>query len=426
MSNSSTSGPVGRLIWAEPDEAVRRVTAPLLQGLATQTVQLTPETNLLEACKKHRGDLLIVSAAWPGLDFGSFSKILSRHPDTHSMSIMVTVPQGTDPSKVSRMQNGTIRDVLLHPILAPVLVERTRTLLRDAAARRELLSGGDQDRKSTTFHIEDNNSLLRRHVACPFHLVPAHLDRYILRTGKIATELSFFDIPQYGAPARGADAINFHFLHIAVCPQCYFATNEPTYWSDPHETKLQMHTFPPATQAIVAGGTERRKALAAGASDRFFTVRRTLDDAIILHRLAIDSAITIYEANKYVLPIEVLRIANYYVRLAHLYELCDDATAREQAAREAIDWLTKGFLFLEGAALCKAIYQLVALNISTGDDRAAFQYITRINEIAKEAATTEEDKATIARYVPRLKSIWEDRDMHRYFVPPEEATSDAA
>jgi hypothetical protein len=64
--------------------------------------------------------------------------------------------------------------------------------------------------------------------------------------------------------------------------------------------------------------------------------------------------------------------------------------------------------------LFKTTYQLVAIAISTGDDRAAYQYIGSLTEIERDPATPRDDRAALDRYLARCRRAWEDRGDHRF------------
>jgi DNA-binding response OmpR family regulator len=421
MPPPPTAAAVQRIIWAEPDEATRHALAPLLQSLWAELIQVGTGQEILDVCKRSRGDLLIVSSSYPHLDYRSLVRVLCRHPDTCWMSVIIVNPPGMDPHRAARLEGLEVDDILDQPLVPAAFLEAVNDALASAAGRRQVLCAMDPQKTPHTHHVEGNNALLRRRVRCPFHQEEIPVDRYILRAGKLVTEISFFDLPIYRSAARGADFVNFHLLHIAVCPKCLFATNEPTYWADPHETKLKMVQHNPLTKKLILDSHAERLAIARNLSPHFFDHQRTMHDAIVAHELAIATSKTIHQANKYTMPIELLRIANYHLRLAHLYELEQDPEARETSARAAMEWLRKAYLILDGPALYKAIYQIVALCITTGDDRAAYQYLSRMAEFARDPKISRDDKIQIDRYLPRLKKAWEDREDHRDFVHPEEA-----
>jgi hypothetical protein len=154
--------------------------------------------------------------------------------------------------------------------------------------------------------------------------------------------------------------------------------------------------------------------MAPGLDAGFFSESRTAAQALVAYALAIDSSRTIYESNRYAMPIELLRLANHHLRLMQLHELLKSPAATlETHAREAGEWLKKAFPLLEGPALCKTIYQLVAVALWLGEDKAAYQYMSRLGELEREPSLAREHKALIERFHARCKAAWEDRDLHR-------------
>jgi hypothetical protein len=55
----------------------------------------------------------------------------------------------------------------------------------------------------------------------------------------------------------------------------------------------------------------------------------------------------------------------------------------------------------------------MALAIFFGEDRVAYQYLSKINEFLKSGTLSDTDRAAALRYLPRCQKAWEDRDDHR-------------
>jgi uncharacterized protein (DUF2225 family) len=269
--------------------------------------------------------------------------------------------------------------------------------------------------------VEGNSSLLQRRVGCPFHDKPVPFDRYILRTGKILTDISLFDLPVYKSPMAGMDFVNFHLLNIAVCPKCFFATNNPAYLIDPG---ADPHEHTPATRKAIIDGTPARAAMAAKLGSDFFNEHRTAADAIVAYQLAIRCGETIFACNKSSLPFELLRLGNYHLRLAHLYELQNPADERREAhLTQALEWLKQGFTVLDPPALYKATYQVVAIAIALGDDRGAYPYLARMKEMRAEPTLDRTHASMLERFAGRAINVWENRDYHR--LPSVQARIDS-
>lgn len=374
-------------------------------------------------------DLLLIDADRPDTDLGSVRRILSRFHATRALAIILIAPAAVDRSRLDRLQATHPFAILTRPLTWALLSQTAHAAHDHMTRQKHELGLISSQPASTTRHAPDNNSLLIHEVTCGFHDEPVTLDRYVLRAGRIETELNFFDIPVYTAPARGADFVNYNVLTVTVCPQCLFASNDPSHFTDPAERSIKPVEFNPQTRSTIRGRVDVRRSIASGLTADFFTDKRTPQQAIVAFDLAIDCSTAIYGCNKYSMPIELLRLANHHLRLMQLKQsLGATAQAIDEHAVAALDWLKQGFLLLEGPALYKTIHQLVALSIWTHADRAAHQYMSRLQELARQPNLPREHKGIIERYETRCKTAWEDRDQHRSpIIPPSpEAETEAA
>ena len=388
------------------------------------------ERDLVTHAKEAVPDLLFIDADRPGTDLGSLVRILSRFHGTRATAIILVVPAGSDRARYERLQAISPFAILTRPLTCALLCQTATAAQEHVNHQKTELGLVANQPASTTRHAPDNNSLLIHQVTCAFHDEPVTLDRYVLRAGRIETELNFFDIPVYTAATRGADFVDYNLLGVTVCPQCLFASNDPAHFDDPAERSVKPVEYNQQTRSVIRGRIDVRRSIASGHSADFFTHKRTAQQAVIAFELAIDCSTAMYGCNKYSMPIELLRLANYHLRLMHLREKMG-ATAQQidAHATAALDWLKQGFLLLEGPALYKTIYQLVALSIWMHEDRAAHQYLSRLVELSRLPDLPRDHKGLIDRYETRCKTAWEDRDLHRSPIarPPDgDAAAEAA
>lgn len=423
QGGTSTGESAGRLMIALQDCHIQEAIEQSLVRDGWEFNFQNSGAGLVESIKRDLPDVVVVASDLPHLDIGSCVRIINRYPDSRSVVFVLICPSAIERSQVDRLRQLGFFQIFQMPVSPTAVGQCVDEAYQYCLQLKEKFGLKKVARAPATRHVECNSSLLVRQITCPFHKEPVTLDRYILRTGRIETETHFFDLPIYKAATRGADFINYHLLGVAVCPVCLFASNNPACFRDPAEKSIKPIEYTPQTIASMQAAISARRQLAGQLPRAFFTHERTLDQAIIANALAIHCSQTLYEHNKYTMPIELLRLANHHLRQSLLLETRAAAPEKmDIPQRAAFDWLKKAFLLLEGPALHKTIYQLVALAIWFGEDKAAFQYIARMNEILADAVTTAADKASIERYLPRCKLAWEDRDSHRgpLFESPSE------
>src|SRR5262249_6795193 len=115
--------------------------------------------------------------------------------------------------------------VLVRPLTSDGLLKAFRQALEESHERKLQARQGEAQKRATARRVDGNNSLLVRPLECPFHETPVDVEHFVLRTGKILPDTSFFDLPVYKSPVGGADPVDYHLLGVATCPRCLFSTN---------------------------------------------------------------------------------------------------------------------------------------------------------------------------------------------------------
>jgi len=427
---SSQLAPVGAPASVEPSRlapaglarAVVVCTDPALRAAVVRAgvvpVKFDPGADLVELAKRVLPHVMVIDMTDPSLvrDAERAARILSRCDETKSVQVVALAPSGFNTAWQGKMRGAGVFAVLIQPVS-----DKELTLVVDIAAGRSNEVRAKQRarngrRTSLTFPVESNKSLLVRTIHCPFHDQPQPINRYILRSGMIITDTDFFDLPVYKSAARGTDFINFHQLNVIVCPRCLFSSNEPRYFRDPGE-KSKPHVYNTPTRVKLREMIGERQQIAGELTDSFFTEHRTLEQALVANQLVLSTSKHLYDCNRYTMPIELVRMGNCHLRLACLKKLRPggaDTTDLASHYRAALDLLGHGFTTIEGAVLFKAVYQIVALAVTLGEDKIAYQYIARLNEMAREGSVTDKDeKAAMERYHLRCQQAWEDRDYRR-------------
>lgn len=415
------------VVEASPEsrEAARRV----FRGEGFSVVDCVSGSDVIPFAKQYQPDVIFLDVGMKRVDAGACVRVLERFADTRSVVIVLTCPRDIEATRLARLEACGALLVLVKPLTRDGLLQAFRQALDESHRRKTQFEQPARRKPAATRHVAGNNSLLVRQLRCPFHETPVPVDRFVLRTGKIQTDTSFFDLPVYTSAVAGADYVDYNLLGVAVCPRCLFASNNPAYFSDPADHKTSPHTHTAATRAAVTAATGERLILAGTLPDDFFTDRRTPAGAALSYTLAVHSARTLLGCNRHALSVELLRLGNYHLRLADLNAPAassDDSRAGHYSA--AFDWLRQAFTVLDGAELCKTIYQLVALAIGRGEDKAAYQYLSRLVELQRTPAISPENRAALDRYLAGCRRAWEDRDMHRFpwITPSDNSASDVA
>src|SRR5690606_10914 len=98
-------------------------------------------------------------------------------------------------------------------------------------------------------------------------------------------------------------------------------------------------------------------------------------DAILSYRLAIICSDALFESNKLIMPMELLRSANHHIRVAQMVSQTDPSANVRPEFEAAFKKLEHAYRVLEGPAFFKTAYQLSVVAIYLGEDKVAMQYI---------------------------------------------------
>ncbi len=403
-----------KAIVGEMDDNIRSATSEILRREQFEVTPCKDGGDLLRLAKELIPAVLMLDVSMPGVDWRACVRILARCRETRPVKVVLICPPEYDRTRCDSMKADGAFAVLLRPLKRAAISEVAAKAVSESDAERERLAAAMVKRPPVARAVESNNSLLKRQVVCPFHEDAVPFDRYTLRNGKIVTENNFFDLPVYKSPARGADFVNYHPLAVIVCPRCWFASVHAAYFQDPNEPKAHYHPVTPATaEAIRAAAVERRH-VAATLPAEFYTERRTLPQAVKAYELAIACSNILLERNRYSLTVELARIGNAQLRLAHLKELANaPVESIDGHYREAMDALAQAFFRIDGPSVYKIAYQMIALGIHFGEDKNAYQYLNLMIRSDRDPALPKDERGALQRYLPRCQRAWEDRGMHR-------------
>lgn len=122
-----------RLIYyVEDDEHIRDLTAYALRQTGFSVEAFPDGSNLVETCRHHRPDVVLLDIMLPGIDGLELLRRLRAEPATGDVPIMMLTAKGAEFDKVRGLDAGA-DDYLAKPFGMMELVSRVKALLRRAA-----------------------------------------------------------------------------------------------------------------------------------------------------------------------------------------------------------------------------------------------------------------------------------------------------
>ena len=403
-----------RALVFEGDEKIRAATCEVLRREKYEVFPSKSIDDIVQLAKELVPSILMVDIELPDIDLRKILRTLSRFRETRPVKAVLLCPPEFDEVRCNSLKSLGAFGILHRPLKRAAIVEMAATAQKASDEERAKLDASTARRPSLAKLVESNNSLLSRQVVCPFHEDPVPFTRYTLRTGKIATETNFFDLTVYKSAPKSVDFCNYHLCAAIVCPRCWFTSIHAAYFIDPLDPNAKAHIFNAPTWEAVRADAVIRRQVAADLPGDFYTERRTLPQAIISYELAIACSKILYEKNRRSLPIELVRIGNYHLRIAHLKELsAASPNVIDSHYRDAMNVLQEAFTVADGPQVFKIAYQMAALKIYFGDDKVARQYLDVMLRSKRDKVIPEDQADGLARYLPRCQSAWVDRDLHR-------------
>lgn len=399
----------------QPTGAGRSIASESLAASGVRVVEQFRVERIADQALASRADLLVIDLDTTGLDAVATIRILRRHPGTRDLPVLLACLPTYNRERLRELVSLGVQGVLVKPVASETFLQKAAATLNSrpgAAGNVAAKSASPYEAR----HVEGNNAILVKGVLCPFHDEECVINYYTLRSGKVETDVDFFDITVYKAAAKGCDFINHHLLAVMVCPICHFASNHPNYFIQPGDRRAARSEFVKGLIERMNASLPERKAIAKGSRETLYNERRTPMEAVVSYHLALQASRTMLTFDAGGFSHELLRAANYHLRLAQLH--ADPALKLPPPNgidhhREALDLLKQAFSVLEGGNLARATYQLVAAAIHLGDDKVARAHMERLKAMEAEGGLNPEDQGVHQRYLARCQEAWTDRDMHR-------------
>lgn len=262
--------------------------------------------------------------------------------------------------------------------------------------------------------VPGNNSLLLQQVLCPFHEQHVPTRRFSLRMNRVESEPNFFDVPVYTHAIGQADYVNYNQLCVTACPECLFASADPSHFMASGRRGHAPSTFSPSARYAINSKIHQRKEILGGeAPESFFSEGRTSEQAIKSFELALHCSLSLHSSSPRQYAQEPIRQGNYHLRIALLQEqLGKPVSARDAHIERAAEILKDAFPSLSEADIPRSVYQVVATSIYMGNDKDAHTYL---GQLARFSRTARDPmlKQSMDRYLYRSAKAWENREYHR-------------
>jgi DNA-binding response OmpR family regulator len=393
----------GRVLVTELGDARRAAVATVLAEEGYEVCGCKDAEAVMHRAKQVTPDVVVLDMELPNGEPEKCVRALGRCYQTSSVAFVLACPRSFDRKRLMEMVQEGATIILPKPYTRQQLLDTVRSAVERSKTVKADLAIQLGAQAAVCEKVDSNNSLFRRPIYCVQHAGRPELMRYLLRPGAAEVENDFFGIPTYEA-TTGHDPVDVNLLGVMVCPECLFASGHASYFLDPAERKERRHHCDGATVKALQNDLAGRKELFAGRSDDFFTEKRTVDDAKIAYELAERCSLILHQQNPFVLPIELLRLGNYRLMLARLWEPTDAPKAKEFRIA-AIEPLKRAITAIDGAGRAKAAHQLIALGIHLGDLDMSRHYMTVLADL--EAAAPAAVKEQVQPYVQRARELIE-------------------
>ena len=211
----------------------------------------------------------------------------------------------------------------------------------------------------------------------------------------------------YFEPARTSTFTDYLLMMVRVCPGCGFASSEDSFYKvdDPY---IATHDWEKTTLNGLQIQSAPRTDLLKEAQD-LYVCPRSPEDTVLAYKAAILTSTALYNIHNRRHSGELIRMGNYGLTLARIDREYSRGEMYESWLRAAMEYFTRALQTdVKGDVRYRGLYQLAAVSIRLDENRLA----SRVFEILR-AMAKKETSGELKRWFARVRSIWENRDMHR-------------
>ncbi len=215
-----------------------------------------------------------------------------------------------------------------------------------------------------------NNSLLGKYVQC-FVCNQPDIPFWVLRSKCMKTQSNIFGVTIYTKPVKGKDHCDFNLIQTAVCPKCFFASNDLQYFkheNNPTEPFNAEHLDKAWEQAF----PEREKVFSVH-GDKFFSTSRSLEDAILSYDMAIMTykQLSSLETNN----LHLLKTVALYMIQSELFMTAGKRKEAEDNLNKVTNSIEPIFSYLDGEYIIRAATLLTLVFLYFKDYKKAGEYM---------------------------------------------------
>ncbi|MBF0288908.1 MAG: DUF2225 domain-containing protein [SAR324 cluster bacterium] len=252
-----------------------------------------------------------------------------------------------------------------------------------------------------------NNSLLGKYVQC-FVCNQPDIPFWILRSKSMKTQSNIFGVTIYTKPVEGKDHCDFNLIQTAVCPKCYFASNDLHYFksdSNPEEAFNVEYLDKKWEQTF----SEREK-LFNTHGETFFSESRPLEDSILSYDLAIITyqQLSSIETNN----LHLLKTVALYMIQSELFMTAGKRKEAEDNLKKVINSIEPVFSYLDGEYIIRAATLLALIALYFKDYKKAGEYMGFLKNYSQskplETGSAEHKALMIANN--RVDAAYSERD----------------
>lgn len=285
-----------------------------------------------------------------------------------------------------------------------------RNLSPVEGARLVLAIAGEQSDIKKTF-TPKHNCLIGYYVQCRV-CGERNIPFWQLRGKALHAKSNIFGIPNYDKSVGGWDFCDYNLYQVSVCPKCFFASNELTYFQR-QDKAIGVSAFDKRQFLTRWKPTIENRRGIIGEDIRWLaTEERTVTQALATYRLAVETHDALAEISDDKARSNHFRKSVSFIMIqAELLMNRGEKAPAEQLVLDAKKRLETAFQGLEKEAAIRAAYMLALMNIyfKAYDDAGNYlNFITNYSKLRNVVQGSEEYK-TLNSVLRLTEEAWQER-----------------
>lgn len=242
---------------------------------------------------------------------------------------------------------------------------------------------------------------------------------WMLQYRCMLTKANIFGVPSYYQALTGQDFCDYNLIRVAVCPKCYFATNDVNFFQRSKEG--EGFTPPPFDKKMIAEfwkeGIEERRKLVAPHEEGFYGEERTLEQALLSYDLGVMTCDAIFKADE---EKEEKRrnytpsrnAVSYLMFKAELLMANNQAEKAEKVLDEVVARLEKIFIYLNDEPSIKAGFLMGMISLYQNDTPRVKKYLSFLRDYNRDGKVkqgSDEFKTLIIKET-KMSDAYQDKE----------------